>query len=518
MSKNLFDNFNSTYHQFVFKDLLPVVLINNKSKLIVDANTKALATFNISLPYQVPDELMKALLTLDKHKHKRIELNGKFYFIRLHPIENIGADYTYLRIIRDDNTFNSILSLDDSFYQNNIIPMVLLDSFGKIVSYNKRFTEIDDSDTSNILNTNLFDYISCKEHDSFDAIAYVLENSELLTISEASFANSKSDKSYDLILNPFFINGILIGTQVSFIYNRISMDDEKNIATIFQLLVRNLNDGVMILTSDFKAVYINEKYTQITGYSTKDRIGKKIKVIDPNYNDSNQTYMFEERIKHFGTFQGESWLKRRDGNVTPVWVNVFSIYNSRDEVYRRVIIFKDLGDVDSTNSRFLSLIQKDPLTALYNRYIYIERVTNRLTVSPNEKQWVLLIDVNNFKPINDDYGHHVGDKVLALFARRLKQVFLGHLTARYGGDEFLVYFGANNDEKKVQNLIQNLYNDLKEPFIVDNNTVNLKISIGVARYPENGKTVYELLQYADNQMYLDKEKGKKEENIKNEAK
>lgn len=507
MESKFIEGLNSTYHESVFKDLIPVVLVDRQSKLIIDANAQALAELKITLPYAIEPDLLDKIENFNKKDSLTCVVNEVSYEVSLHPAETIGSNTTYFRFLNVEK-FKTIKDLETPYFTHNINAMLLIDSEGKLVAKNHKIDSDKYSNQQLEINKNLFDLIEGREHKSFDTVFSIIKESELMSLINVDFTKGDKKNSFDIIVNPFFVGNTFIGAQLSFTYNQLIMDYDSDTNNIFQLLVKNLNDGVLILNRAGEVLYLNDYYINITGNNRRDLIGRKIELIDPLYNDSNQLYLFKEKLENFGTFQGESWIKSSDGEVKPVWLNIFTIYNNKNEIYRRVVLLKDLGEVTNNNNKFLSLIHRDPLTSLYNKFIFIERVSARLLLKPDEHHWVILIDLDNFKPVNDQYGHTIGDKVLALFARRVKMVFLNHLTARYGGDEFLVYFGPNNSEKKINDLVKHLAIAMQKPIIVKGTEFYIKYSLGIARYPDNGKTVYKLLEYADDKMYVEKAEGR----------
>ena len=109
-------------------------------------------------------------------------------------------------------------------------------------------------------------------------------------------------------------------------------------------------------------------------------------------------------------------------------MHIFAIKNSENEVINYISIFKDLGQIDSVNKKILLMLQKDPLTSLYNRTYFMEEANNASKRGKNQK--LVFLDIDNFKTINDTYGHKVGDDVLISFSKRLIRAFSEHLIGR----------------------------------------------------------------------------------------
>ncbi len=121
----------------------------------------------------------------------------------------------------------------------------------------------------------------------------------------------------------------------------------------------------------------------------------------------------------------------------------------------------------------------DPLTGLANRRTLLERLRGPVPTDPDGT--VLFIDVDDFKPVNDDYGHAMGDAVLQVVGERLRQaVRPTDLVARYGGDEFVIYCPGSNDPRQIDELADRLERAMRRPIGLEGLTVQVGISIGRA--------------------------------------
>jgi len=152
---------------------------------------------------------------------------------------------------------------------------------------------------------------------------------------------------------------------------------------------------------------------------------------------------------------------------------------------------------------------KDPLTGLYNRKFlcnYIEKVWIKENRRENFSFSLIFIDLDNFKPINDNFGHEEGDKVLKEVADILKENFRKcDFIIRYAGDEFIILINLQNNH--ISN-IKKIINSLRKRVEKKLNKYNLSFSYGIAIYPKDGKKLSTLLKKADTKMYKEKEKRK----------
>ena len=151
----------------------------------------------------------------------------------------------------------------------------------------------------------------------------------------------------------------------------------------------------------------------------------------------------------------------------------------------------------------------DSLTGLPNRALFHETFKERITRPEFGNGVLLLLDLDRFKEVNDTLGHHIGDKLLQEIGPRLERVFSGRkiLISRLGGDEFTVLIDDISDKETILRITADLLSSLREPIIVDEMKLEIDASIGIAKYPADGKDSHELLRSADVAMYEAKGKG-----------
>ena len=173
----------------------------------------------------------------------------------------------------------------------------------------------------------------------------------------------------------------------------------------------------------------------------------------------------------------------------------------------------ELGDLARSFSEMQRRLLTDPLTGLANREALIRRVEDRIVQQRRRGDprpfGVLFIDINNFKTINDEFGHDIGDAVLQELGRRLAAaVRADDLVARFAGNEFLVLLDSVDRREDAERVVANLEERLRRPLQVLTGSTTLApalgAAIGVAVYPEDGQDVDTLVRHADQQMYLRK--------------
>jgi diguanylate cyclase (GGDEF)-like protein/PAS domain S-box-containing protein len=200
------------------------------------------------------------------------------------------------------------------------------------------------------------------------------------------------------------------------------------------------------------------------------------------------------------------------------WLRIhYNPHKENGHIVGANIIVDDITDIKAKEVTLKEQALRDPLTNAYNRYALDTIVLDRLNESKEEQliDCFALVNVDNFKEINDNYGHEVGDRVLKYLTTRVIKEFRGNdLVVRTGGDEFLIYF---HDIKQVENancVIERLFHKIstKYRFIDDMDGscygINVSCSIGVSIYPKDGNSLNELMSKADIALSHIKKSGK----------
>jgi diguanylate cyclase (GGDEF)-like protein len=169
-------------------------------------------------------------------------------------------------------------------------------------------------------------------------------------------------------------------------------------------------------------------------------------------------------------------------------------------------------DVLHTKQRELvHLATHDTLTGLPNRMLFMEKLESAIEQASRREEGlaVLFVDLDRFKQINDQFGHSIGDKVLAAVARRLKQVLCSaDVVARLGGDEFIVLIEGPRVAEAAPGIASRIMDTLNEPLLMDGHSMTVGASIGISQFPDDSGTAEELLLNADAAMYAAKSGGR----------
>lgn len=147
----------------------------------------------------------------------------------------------------------------------------------------------------------------------------------------------------------------------------------------------------------------------------------------------------------------------------------------------------------------------DKLTGLYNRYYMIEKLGECVQPKDDNPAWIAMIDMDDFKKINDTYGHNAGDYVLVKFSRMLEEICAGCVSSRWGGEEYLILANENTKSMQIMEQLRKAVAD--EKFEFEGKTIPVSITVGVAVY-QDGMTMDAWIQEADKKLYQGKKNGK----------
>ena len=271
-------------------------------------------------------------------------------------------------------------------------------------------------------------------------------------------------------------------------------------------------DGIMILDKKRRIVTVNYAFTTITGYAPGDVVGKmfarpqSVKIPGPTI------YAVWEDVRSAGRWEGEVWNVRKSGELYPMRLNLSAVYDQRGgAVDHYVGVFNDISLHKANDEKLKFLATHDPLTGLPNRTEF-ERFCKEGMARARRRGLrvaVLYIDLDNFKPVNDTYGHVTGDELLKTISERMKHtVRETDIVARIGGDEFCILLADLVDMSSVQTIARNLLEALSKPVVTQRGEHPIGASIGASIYPDDANNPQMLLRLADAAMYRVKHGGR----------
>ncbi len=271
-------------------------------------------------------------------------------------------------------------------------------------------------------------------------------------------------------------------------------------------------EGVVITDLQSRILAVNRAYTEITGYSEEQVLGKNPKIIRSGRHDENFYQAMWASLNSVGYWRGEIWNRRKNGEVYPQWLTISTVRNEIGAPSNYVGVFTDITQMKQSEARLTHLAHYDPLTGLPNRLLMQSRLQHAIERAQRHHHRVaaLYVDLDRFKNINDSLGHPVGDELLIMLAARMKKRLREEDTlARLGGDEFLLMLEDIKEPREPAKLAQNLMSLLAVPFVLPSgHEIFVNASIGISLFPDDARSVTELIQHADMAMYQAKQEGR----------
>lgn len=280
---------------------------------------------------------------------------------------------------------------------------------------------------------------------------------------------------------------------------------------VLQRIFEQSQEAVLITDTSNRIVAVNTAFTRLTGYAADEVLGQNPGVLASGRNTPEFYAEMWQTLQRCGGWQGEIWDKRKDGSMYPKWLSISSIADESGTVTHYVANFTDITASKEATARLTHLAYHDPLTGLPNRLAFETQLSQAIATCDRQgKQMALmLIDLDNFKNINDSLGHHVGDELLQKVAVRLRQSLRSSdLVARLGGDEFVVLLPDLDDPLIAARIAAKLQGSLADSYQVAEHILYATPSIGIGLYPDDGPDPGTLLRNADTAMYYAKKAGR----------
>ena len=269
-------------------------------------------------------------------------------------------------------------------------------------------------------------------------------------------------------------------------------------------------DAICVADPEGGIAAVNPSFERLVGLPFAELKGQTIwNMIVTAENGKFGTELLAE-LGHTNSWEGEAYYSRQGEDDVPALVSVVRVVSPEQQTLHYVVFLKDLTETLAAKQRIEELAFSDALTGLPNRVLLNERIEFALGVCAREHKSfaMVFIDLDRFKQINDSLGHVFGDRVLIKVAQRIKSCLrLSDTAARMGGDEFVLLL-HDTDVQGAESMVQRVMQRLNEPYVLDDLTLNLTSSIGIALYPVDGLTKDELIKNADTAMYQVKDRGR----------
>ncbi len=277
---------------------------------------------------------------------------------------------------------------------------------------------------------------------------------------------------------------------------------------LFQRAVEQTSSAFLLVDREGRVEYANPSFTAITQYALDEVKGRRLTEIPALENLGDVLREANAAISRNSSWQGEFRSRRK--NLDPYWghLSVSKVFDDDEHLSHYIVIYEDITESKLAQQRIERLAFTDNLTGLVNRTCFIQNLEQRFANAPSPRLLLLLVDIDNFKRINDSLGHRIGDKLLAKLARRLSNSLdMQGVVARFASNEFAVLLDGLDKEAGLR-LAHHVLRTLDKPLYIDNQLINISGSVGLAFAPDHGADPHTLMKHAGLALHKAKANGK----------
>ena len=392
---------------------------------------------------------------------------------------------------------------------------MVLDEQGTYLKVSTPQHELLAAEQSKLLNRRLQDVLSKEQADRFlEFIARTLDTDQPLSI-EYSMQTLAGIRTFEARARRLevMVGGrravVLLARDIS---DRVALELDQRIAAI----AFESQQGMLVTDAQTRIIKANRAFSAITGYSEAEVLGQPTRILGSGHQGAEFYRQMWKALYETGGWQGEIWNRRKSGEAFPEWLTISAVHDAKGRLTNYVASLTDISERKDAEEKIQHLAFYDPLTNLPNRRLMRQRLEQALVVCRREQHYAALIflDLDDFKNVNDLYGHQIGDGMLCQVAERLRHALRERDTvARFGGDEFVVLLeglevNATEAATQVERIGRKLLQTLREPYLIKDQVFSSSASLGIVLFNDEQHTADELMQYADLSMYSAKAAGK----------
>jgi diguanylate cyclase (GGDEF)-like protein/PAS domain S-box-containing protein len=271
--------------------------------------------------------------------------------------------------------------------------------------------------------------------------------------------------------------------------------------SIFKEVFEHSAEGIVITDVNGIIIKTNPAFHKITGFSMAETIGQSPHILKSGKHPPEFFEAMWTGISNQGFWAGEIWNRRKNGEIYPEWLTISAVKDKNGIPTHYAAVFNDITTIVEQKKHIEFLAYHDYLTELPNRLLLIDSLARTFATCRRhggEIAWII-IDLDNFKTVNDSMGHSSGDTLLKEYvARTLSVIRKEEIFGRIGGDEFvLIVHHHTPGIEQLISVVKRLNSCVEEPFILQEQKVYLTLSIGVAIYPGDAETTEDIIKRAD---------------------
>jgi diguanylate cyclase (GGDEF)-like protein/PAS domain S-box-containing protein len=341
-------------------------------------------------------------------------------------------------------------------------------------------------------------------------------------IEKANLSNSSFEP---LEVNIMCKNGLLKTALVSPAILENTLNDE-HIVVLYDITARKVaekqnklstqvfkqaHEGIIITNAEGVIVDVNPAFCKLTGYEHDELIGQRGNLLHSGKQNSEVYAEMWKKLIEQGFWNGEIWNRKKNGDFFVVLLTISSIQDRDNNSVNYVGMYSDITQSKKQQKTLELMAHYDVLTNLPNRVLFADRFVQAVAHSKrnNSLLAVCFLDLDNFKPVNDNYGHKMGDYLLIEVAERIKSNLRDEDTvSRQGGDEFTLLLGDLKSPIQCKQMLERIHHSISQPYLIEGHSFNVSASTGITLYPDDDADLDTLIRHADQAMYQAKLKAR----------
>ncbi len=516
-------HYNQLYHLLNNANDITLI-INPVTGLIHSANARALAFYeynlneiktlnisriNILSQNKIKEEMAKA--TREERQHfffKHRTKSGEIYDVKVlsGPIKIKDSAFLFSIVTplkKQEQHDHYQLNYQELFSELHVPELIMTDSL-QVITCNQAFCQEFGYNDYEIKNKNVGMLIVPSE--SIEETNFLVNQVKSNKKIKQNVVRERKDGSlhhYQLSATSIVVSGKQEPLILATYQNKDTLVKMKNENQFYEKIYNNLRDGVIITNSDYQIIWSNPAFESITGLRHNEVAGH----VPPFRPTINMQENIWDQVQLNRQWSGEVEIPHQD-KLSIGWLTLFEQQNETDSKKHYIGMLYDITDFKANENRIRQMAYFDSLTQLLSRGHFFDLIKTEL-ITKNVPFTLYYIDLNDFKQINDQYGHHIGDITLKMFATHLQNVFNESLyLSRIGGDEF-VAISKETTQENIELQVQKCEEISADPLIIEEHLIPLAFAIGYSIFPQNGKDIDHLLSSADHMMYRKKTDMKK---------
>lgn len=405
-----------------------------------------------------------------------------------------------------------------ALYKNVPFGMHTLDKAGYFLSINRQELSWLGYTTREVVGVKKFEeLLTLESQERYQRYQdnYRLHGLFLCNIELSLIANNGKIRNVVLYSEP-----ILDGTGMRCVLRCVLFDitERKAIEADLQIAAAafETQEGIFITDAHNMILRVNKAFTDITGYSAEDVLGRNPNILSSGRHDASFYSEMWGHLNSSGKWSGEMLNRRKSGELYPEFLSISTVKDQDGIIINYVATLTDISSINAAAEEIKNLAFYDQLTQIPNRRLFIDRLTIAMSLSARtgESCALLFLDLDHFKTLNDMLGHDMGDLLLHQVAKRLIQcVREGDTVARLGGDEFVVLLvGLSHQpiEHAATTLMigEKITTAMNKPFQLKTCEYHITISTGITLFSGQDQPMEELMKQADIAMYQSKAAGR----------